>query len=158
MPPVAETGDAVLLFFVSLLSGNTCVDNKTARSVLLSSFRLSVVQGANQRRREAVRGRCVGQSRKAGRRKHTKKALVCRLHRTHGSCLSWNRSSSILVFIGRRSVWHHRRLHGHDGLRFQHRGERPAPGVRRQPMRGCPARVTARDSRKGMSSGGYETA
>lgn len=75
MPPVAETEDAVLLFFVSLLSGNTCVDNKTARSVLLSSFRLSVVQGANQRRREAVRGRCVGQSRKAGRRKHTEKGV-----------------------------------------------------------------------------------
>lgn len=38
--------------------------------------------------------------------------------------------------------WPHRRLHDHDEQRFQHRGERPAPGVRRQPMRSGRERVT----------------
>lgn len=44
---------------------------------------------------------------------------------THGSCLSWNRSSSILVCLG--WFWPHRRLHYRDVQRFQHQGERLTP-------------------------------
>lgn len=44
----------------------------------------------------------------ANLRDKKQKASVGRLQSTHGSCLSWNRSSSILVFINWRCVWPHR--------------------------------------------------
>lgn len=79
--------------------------------MLLRNVRLFVVL-IKQTRCEAVRGRRVGQTNMLS--SHWKKdwinpegGVFHRLQSTHGSCLSWNRSSSILVFTD----WPHRRFH-----------------------------------------------
>lgn len=140
-----------------------CTNTVNEWLLLLRNVRLFVVQRANQ----TTRG-CQRATRPLNMLSRWEMEWIKNKQRhqcfsdgsiTHGSCLSWNRSSSILMFTGWRA---HRRLHYHDELRMISAPRRATCSASPpQPMGGRLARLTARHRKGGvdrmMSPGGSDT-